>query len=171
MSEATGGAEPGPALDPVEQAAVRKLMDVLDPEELSPNENMVDRAKRVGEEWQRMTEQMNTLSNQLIDLTEQVDELSAAVDNDSYESLTREQKRLRVKRLVQNIANENGGRGAVDYSDIRASFNNKIPAGSAHYLMEQIAEDEGYHLDKRDKANDALKVELSETENQFFSSE
>lgn len=119
----------------------------------------------------RQQKTINELSSQLVDLTEQVEELQAAVENDGYEDLTREQKRLRVKKLVQQAAKENGGRGSVDYAEIRARFNKKIPAGSAHYLMEQIAEEDGYRLDERDGSNNLLKVNLSETDQQFFSSE
>lgn len=124
--------------------------------------------------WQILDQQqetINQLSSQVVDLTDQVEELQAAVENDDYEELTREQKRLRVKKLVQRAAKENGGKGSVDYAELRAVFNKKIPAGSAHYLMEQIAEEEGYRLHKRDGSNNLLKADISETNQEFFSSE
>lgn len=162
---------PGPSLSPIEQAAVRKLMDSLDPEEFGEDETMVDRAIRVGEEFQRMQEQMNTLSNQLVDVTQQVEELNAALENDAYEQLTHEQKRLRVKRLVQNEAKENGGRGAVDYNEVRSAFNKRIPAGSTYNLMEEIGQEAGYEYQQRSGANNRLAVDISETDEQVFTTE
>jgi TolA-binding protein len=124
--------------------------------------------------WQIVESQQQTiddLNEELNQLKDKVEELSAGLENDTYENLTRKQKRLRVKRLVHNEANQNGGRGYVDYNEIRALFNKKIPEGSAHYLMEQIGKEPGYRHERRDNANNVLKVDLSETDGQLFSSE
>lgn len=124
--------------------------------------------------WQVIEQQqetINELASQVADLTDQVEELQAALDNDDYQSLTREQKKLRVKRLVQREAEKNGGRGSVNYKEIISSFNKQMPAGTAYYLMEQIGEQPGYKHDKRANALDLLKVNLSETDERFFSSE
>lgn len=124
--------------------------------------------------WQVIDSQqatINELASTVTDLTEQVEELQAALSNDDYQKLTREQKRLRIKKLVQRAAEENRGKGAVTYKEIRAAFNKQMPKGTPYHFMEQIAKEKGYKYEKRDNADNILKVDLSETEQRLFSSE
>jgi len=171
MSDADGSVQRG--LDPREMAAVRQLFSKLDPETQRGDElDIIQAAQRIKSEWDRREEQMNSMANTLTDLTQQVEEINAAIDNDDYSALNSNQKKLRIKRLVQNAAKENNGRGQVDYQDIRNRFDKQMPGSSALYLMEQIGEKEsGYEYRERADANNILRCDLAECETRLFSSE
>lgn len=172
MSDADGSVKRG--LAPQEMAAVRKLFSQLDPAQEPGDgmEDMVQAATRIKDEWDRREEQMNAMANNVTDLAEQVAEINAAIDNDDYSAMNSNQKKLRIKRLVQNAAKENGGKGSVDYTDIRNRFDKQMAGSTALYLMEQIGENQsGYRYKEREGQNNTLRCDLAECETRLFSSE
>lgn len=171
MSDVDGAVKRG--LAPREMAAVRKLFAQLDPEQDSAGgQDMVEAAQRIKSEWDRREKQLNAMANTVTDLAEQVEEINAAIDNDDYSALNSNQKKLRIKRLAQQTAHENNGKGAIDYMDIRNRFDKQMAGSTALYLMEQIGENEsGYEYKEWADKNNTLRCDVAECETRLFSSE
>lgn len=129
------------------------------------------RAKQADELAKTALDLVNKKDDRIDDLEAENEELRTRVEQlesrapdpatKDYSDKTREEKVSEVRVSCCRKAQQNGGGAAIDYNDVMTLFDHHPSAGHTYKLLKLAANLGGFSYEKRDGANDRLRVDLT----------
>lgn len=148
-----------------------RIVSASNPELARQMDNIRQRAEQADALAKRALELVNDKDDRIDELEAENEELRTRVEQlesrapdpatKDYDDKTREEKVSEVRVSCCRKAQQNGGGAAIDYNDVMTLFDHHPSAGHTYKLLQLAANLGGFSYEKRDGANDRLRVDLT----------